>query len=694
MRRAIISTLLLAGAFSLFGYVRSTNGPGGIPLQRTDFTDIRFLVNNQTAAGMTNNDGGVIITSDSDPMAAIRSSIATWNSVPGSAIHLADLATTALTDNSNDGEEVIVFTDTPEHRSVVGSALAVTWVSWNPDTGNITDTDIIFNPRITFSTNLEPNAPDLESTVTHEMGHAMGMTHTNLLGATMYQAGLDGTDYQASLSTDEIAFANTVYPAPGGGNNLGTLAGSVRTTQGLGLRGVFVTAIDLDTFAHVSTLSSLNQPSYRIEGLPPGRYMVYMEPMDGPVFPGNVNKILDSMVDIGFKPAAWGSFAAPNEVVVPAGGIATADINAPPGISGFDIERIGEFRGSGGSRSYSAREWFAGETLEMLLWGPGLDGTITEGDIHIFAPGVTARPGTLFVDNSWTHNGRPALNLTVDVAPTAPSGLGTVVVAKNGEAVPWSGGIVISGAVTNPSFVAANLRNAASGLAGDVAPESWADLYGEDLATQFLINENLTSSLGGTSVTLIDSTGAAHACRIRFIAADVFGTLDRIQFLMPSNPALGAATLRVRNASGGQGEAVIQVGAVGPGLFAANENGQGPAAAVYQLFDATPAQIDAGITFTPVAVGARQNIPLSLGGPSDGLYISFYGTGFRRNGSFTCRIGGVVVPAVGAVAQGQFEGLDQAVCGPVPRALAGSIDATAELGFDGAPANTVTVSFE
>ena len=139
---------------------------------------------------------------------------------------------------------------------------------------------------------------------------------------------------------------------------------------------------------------------------------------------------------------------------------------------------------------------------------------------------------------------------------------------------------------------------------------------------------------------------------------------------------------------------MIQVGSVAPGLFAANENGQGPAAAVFQLFNATPVQIGAGISFTSVAVGARQNIPLSLGAATDGLYVSFYGTGFRGNTSFTCRIGGMGVPAPGALAQGEFEGLDQAVCGPIPRALAGRRDVPAELLFNGIQANVVTISFE
>ena len=50
------------------------------------------------------------------------------------------------------------------------------------------------------------------------------------------------------------------------------------------------------------------------------------------------------------------------------------------------------------------------------------------------------------------------------------------------------------------------------------------------------------------------------------------------------------------------------------------------------------------------------------------------------------------MPVLGAVAQGQFEGLDQVNIGPLPRSLAGSGLVNIELTIDTVPANIVTVN--
>lgn len=244
----------------------------------------------------------------------------------------------------------------------------------------------------------------------------------------------------------------------------------------------------------------------------------------------------------------------------------------------------------------------------------------------------------------------------------------------------------------SPVSTTALVRNSASGQPMPLAPESLVDLYGDNLVTQFFQDDNFPTELGGLKIDVVDGAGVSRPAGIRLTIPNLYGTLDRVQFLIPATNAYGPATLRLSNANG-QGLVEIVLAGVGPSLFAANEGGAGPAAAAYQLFNNVPAQIDAGITFTPAAAGSRQNLPLQLGAATDGLYVSFYGTGFRHTTSMTCRVGGVSVPAIGAVAQSQYPGLDQAVCGPFPRTLAGKADVNAELSFDGRAANVVTLSF-
>ena len=57
------------------------------PLHRTDAAGIQYLVNQSTAAGMTNADGNVIITADSDPTKALQAAATAWSSVPTAAVN-------------------------------------------------------------------------------------------------------------------------------------------------------------------------------------------------------------------------------------------------------------------------------------------------------------------------------------------------------------------------------------------------------------------------------------------------------------------------------------------------------------------------------------------------------------------------------------------------------------------------------
>ena len=239
----------------------------------------------------------------------------------------------------------------------------------------------------------------------------------------------------------------------------------------------------------------------------------------------------------------------------------------------------------------------------------------------------------------------------------------------------------------NPVFSAAGLVNSASFKTGPIAPDAWADLFGENLATQFVIDGALPTSLDGSTLTIRDAAGRTHTARLHFV------TTNRIQFLTPSGMAPGPATLTVTNKGGGSASTSIQVAMVAPGIFSANASGEGPAAATWLRVDPLGNRTD-GFTFTLDAPPNRKNVPIDLGPSGDQIYLSFYGTGFRNQTSVSCTIGGEPVPVLGAVAQGQFLGLDQVVVGPLPRSLAGRGEVDVNCIFSGIPANTVTVAIK
>jgi hypothetical protein len=113
-------------------YERFLTSDGGT-YYRTDYAGLTIRINQAVVPGMMNSNGQAFITSDSDPMAAMQAALATWSGVPGSAVRFAPLRTTSALNDANDRQNVITFSDSPEIRSVLGNALAVTVNMVMPD---------------------------------------------------------------------------------------------------------------------------------------------------------------------------------------------------------------------------------------------------------------------------------------------------------------------------------------------------------------------------------------------------------------------------------------------------------------------------------------------------------------------------------------------------------------------------------
>lgn len=227
--------------------------------------------------------------------------------------------------------------------------------------------------------------------------------------------------------------------------------------------------------------------------------------------------------------------------------------------------------------------------------------------------------------------------------------------------------------------------SAASFLGGAVTPESIVSALGFDLATGAVqaTQQGLTS-LGGTTVTVVDSTGTSRLAPLFYVSP------TQVNYEIPAGTAPGVAIVTVKSGDGVVSVAPLGIAAVAPGIFTLNATGLA-AAYAFRVSGANQTyenvyQVDSTNSVVPRSI--------DLGPSGDQLYLLLYGTGLRAAANVSVTVAGVAVPVIFSGAQGQFAGEDQVNVGPIPRSLAGSGSVAVVLTADGHIANSVSVTIK
>lgn len=164
---------------------------------------------------------GTAYLSLADVRKVFRASFATWSELacaggPSSiAFSELDDAACHAAEFNPDGANanVILFQDAKWEFKGVNDTLAKTTVSFDETTGVILDADIEINTAYNhFTIGDGQIAYDLQSIVTHEIGHFIGLDHSLLPDATM-NAGYDPGDTSLrTLAPDDVSAVCAVYP--------------------------------------------------------------------------------------------------------------------------------------------------------------------------------------------------------------------------------------------------------------------------------------------------------------------------------------------------------------------------------------------------------------------------------------------------------------------------------------------------
>lgn len=308
---------------------------------------VTILTQDQTASGRLNEIEQVI-----------QQSLAVWMGVSGTTLKPTSFtALTRVASATSCGTEGInsICFDQPDMAFTPG-VLAFTRVvtadhaeeqlangAASVAPGQILDADIFFNPgdsNVIFSTPaaLSANAKsyDLESILTHELGHFLGFSHSAIWSAMMYPyAPAPGTisgmrptvqSPDAPLADDDRTGLRILYPDAADAVHTGSIQGRVLPANPLslpasppGVTGLFAThvvAVDAVTGAVVAgTLGGWScaapgpaqfDGSYVIQALPIGHsYQIYAEALNGAVDPSQVSNALVPLCRNPTTDAGW-----------------------------------------------------------------------------------------------------------------------------------------------------------------------------------------------------------------------------------------------------------------------------------------------------------------------------------------------------------------------------------------------------
>ena len=234
----------------------------------------------------------------------------------------------------------------------------------------------------------------------------------------------------------------------------------------------------------------------------------------------------------------------------------------------------------------------------------------------------------------------------------------------------------------------ATFVNSASFQTGSLAPGQLVTAFGSGLASQTITatGQPLPTVLGDTSITITDSAAAVTAAPLLYVSS------VQASFLIPGNVAPGTAHVRVARGGTTVLTGTLDVAAVSPGLYAANGNGAGVAAATYARSSAPGSQALAFACQPNAALSCRAT-PISLSAAGDTIYVTLYASGVRGAQNVQVNVGGRSVPVLYAGAQGQFAGLDQ-INISLPSALAGTGEASVYVIADGKTSNMTTINVQ
>jgi uncharacterized protein (TIGR03437 family) len=169
----------------------------------------------------------------------------------------------------------------------------------------------------------------------------------------------------------------------------------------------------------------------------------------------------------------------------------------------------------------------------------------------------------------------------------------------------------------------------------------------------------------------------------------------QINFVVPAGVLPGEIIMRVEGGGGEQrAEGLLHVRQLAPGLFSANADGRGVAAALAMRLNADGSWSSQEV-FSEDPLGSRVAVPIDLAVGRNQVFLALFGTGVRGRASLSqvsAQVGEQEVGVLYAGPQGEFAGLDQINIGPLSHSLLGRGLVDVKVTVNGSTSNAVHVA--
>jgi Matrixin len=238
----------------------------------------------------------------------LRRSLAAWSNPTGLVFSVVDSDAQSVSPKGikGDGINLVTAAVTPENLRLfprqAASPAAVTRV-FRDSRGGIAEADIVLNPFVRFSSDGSFDTFDLQDTLTHEIGHLLGLEHLPVWGSIMNERaarsagpasfrGSRDTLAQVDSSSIKALYGSRPDDVKCCGTVSGRVFGSLSKMRGL------LWIEEIDTGRLIAATVPEKDGSYSFEGVPEGEFQLFSS-LEGPTdeFASDNSNIVVTLAD-------------------------------------------------------------------------------------------------------------------------------------------------------------------------------------------------------------------------------------------------------------------------------------------------------------------------------------------------------------------------------------------------------------